>query len=116
MKYRLLSIIPLFWAPLAVEAAETSPAIIQSETEAQRDARMQWWREAKFGMFIHWGLYSQAAGEWNGQPPAKGSDQRGEWLMEAVRMPVADYAEMATTFNPVKFDADQWISMPRMRG
>ena len=43
------------------------PAIQDTETPAQKDARMQWWREARFGMFIHWGLYSIPAGEWHGK-------------------------------------------------
>jgi alpha-L-fucosidase len=118
MNFRLLLSIPLsiLSLPLAVQAAETRPAIVQSETKEQRDERMLWWREAKFGMFIHWGLFAQAAGEWNGQPPAKDRDQRGEWLMEAVRMPVADYAKMAATFNHVKFDADQWVKMAKDAG
>jgi alpha-L-fucosidase len=42
-------------------------AIQDTETQAQRDARMAWWREARFGMFIHWGLYSIPAGTWDGK-------------------------------------------------
>jgi hypothetical protein len=54
-----------------------SPSVHPGETQEQYNERMEWWREAKFGMFIHWGLYSQAAGEWEGERPAKGRDQRG---------------------------------------
>src|SRR4051812_12165868 len=53
------------------------------------DARMKWWREARFGMFIHWGVYSVPAGTWQGkQVPGI-----GEWIMNRGRIPVADYAE-----------------------
>jgi hypothetical protein len=64
VNYRLLLSLPLFvfsFSP-AAQAAETRPAIVQSETKEQHDARMQWWREANVGMFIHWGLLAQAAG------------------------------------------------------
>ena len=62
-------------------------SIQDTETAAQRDARMRWWREARFGMFIHWGLYSIPAGTWNGkQVPGI-----GEWIMNSASIPVADY-------------------------
>src|ERR1700747_1466713 len=57
--------------------AEDSAKLNTSETPAQHDARMKWWREARFGMFIHWGLYSQAAGEWDGKP----DHGAGEWIL-----------------------------------
>ena len=48
--------------PIAESTHHPVPAIQDTETTAQRDARMKWWREARFGMFIHWGLYSVPAG------------------------------------------------------
>ena len=60
------------------------------ETKQQRDQRMAWWREARFGMFIHWGLYSVPAGTWNG----KQIGGIGEWIMNSGKIPVADYAEV----------------------
>ena len=53
------------------------PSIQDSETAAQKDARMAWWRQARFGMFIHWGLYSIPAGTWDG----KQIPSIGEWIM-----------------------------------
>jgi alpha-L-fucosidase len=72
------------------------------EHREQRDARMQWWREAKFGMFIHWGLYAIPA--------------RGEWVMNRERIPVAEYAKLAAQFNPVKFNAAQWVRVAKDAG
>jgi alpha-L-fucosidase len=68
---------------------------------ASQDARMQWFREAKFGLFIHWGLYAVPAGEWKGQPVAG----LGEWIMNRAKIPVKEYEQLAGQFNPVKFDA-----------
>ena len=63
-----------------------------------REARLAWWHEAKFGMFIHWGLYSQLAGEWKG-----GYYQGiGEWIMYKARIPLAEYEGVARQFNPVE--------------
>ncbi len=76
------------------------------------EQRLAWWHEAKFGMFIHWGLYSQLAGEWKG-----GYYQGiGEWIMFKARIPLADYAAVARQFNPVKFDADAWAQLAQDAG
>lgn len=83
-----------------------------NETKAQRDKRMEWWREARFGMFIHWGLYAVPAGEWNG----KTTNFIGEWIMNTLKIPVADYAKFADQFNPVKFDAEKWVLTAKQAG
>jgi alpha-L-fucosidase len=75
------------------------------ETTAERDARMQWWRDARFGMFIHWGLYAIPAGRWNGQPV----DGIGEWIMDRANVPIAEYEKLAPQFNPVKYDPAEWV-------
>ena len=75
------------------------------ETKEQRDARMAWWREAKFGMFIHWGVYSVPAGYYHDKPVAG----IGEWIMNRGKIPMSDYQAFAKDFNPVKFDADAWV-------
>ncbi len=78
-----------------------------NETDAQRDARMEWWRDARFGMFIHWGLYAIPAGTWDGkQVPGI-----GEWIMDRANIPVAQYEEFAGQFNPVKYDPARWAEI-----
>ncbi len=78
---------------------------LPTETPAQREARMAWWRDAKFGMFIHWGVYSVPAGFYHDQP-VKGI---GEWIMNKGKIPMAEYQSFAKEFNLVKFDADAWV-------
>ena len=88
------------------------PAIQDTETPAQRDARMKWWREARFGMFIHWGLYSIPAGEWNG----KRTPHIGEWIMNDLSIPVADYKAFAKDFNPTGFSAHDIVALAKSAG
>ena len=77
-----------------------------------KDARMAWWREARFGMFIHWGVYSVPGGEYKGLEP----DNIGEWIMENAKIPVSEYEQFATQFNPVKYDAKQWVQIAKDAG
>ncbi len=83
-----------------------------NETKAQRDQRMKWWREARFGMFIHWGIYSVPAGTYDG----KQIDGIGEWIMHQAHIPVARYAEYARQFNPQKFNATEWVGYAKSAG
>lgn len=71
-----------------------------------------WWREARFGMFIHWGLYAVPAGVWKG----KQIPGIGEWIMFRDRIPVEEYGKLAKKFNPVKFNAREWVSLAKRAG
>ena len=82
------------------------------ESKEQRDQRMAWWREARFGMFVHWGLYAVPAGEWDG----KAIGNCGEWIMNWCHIPIARYAKLAEQFNPVKYDAERWVLAARDAG
>ena len=72
------------------------------ESMKTHEQRIAWWREARFGMFIHWGVYSELAGEWQGQPV----QGYAEHIMRKCRIPIDVYKrEAAGRFNPTKFDA-----------
>ena len=94
---------------VTVESAkpERGPA---KETPEQRDARMRWWREAKFGLFIHWGVYAVPAGKYGGQ------DGYGEWIMHSAKIPVAEYRGFARQFNPLKYDPAAWARTAKDAG
>jgi alpha-L-fucosidase len=78
-----------------------------------REQRLAWWREARFGMFVHWGVYSQLGGVWQGTP-VKGY---AEHIQRMRKIPVATYrAEVAGAFAPTGFDADAWIRAARDAG
>lgn len=90
-------------------ASTTTSAANSSEPD---DKRMQWWREARFGMFIHWGVYAVPAGTWNGQR----INRIGEWIMNRGKIPVAEYQQFAKQFNPVLYNPDEWVRVAKEAG
>jgi alpha-L-fucosidase len=92
--------------------SQTMDEMWDSRSAADEHPNVGWFTNAKFGMFIHWGLYSKLAGEWK--------DKRyygsGEWIMSQAKIPVAEYKMEAQTFNPVKFNADEWAQLAKDAG
>lgn len=80
------------------------------ETPDEREQRMAWWREAKFGMFIHWGVYAVPAGSYGGE------DHHGEWIMRRCTIPVDTYRGYAAQFDPVNYDPDEWVRVAKAAG
>ncbi len=104
-------------APAAPASASEapSPELLQWRAEygPTHEQRMQWWRAARFGMFIHWGVYAVPAGVWQGNNVTQSG---AEWIMNRGRIPVADYRKFCPQFNPVNFDADAWVQLARDAG
>jgi len=85
----------------------------KKEFGASHDERMKWWREARFGMFIHWGVYSVPAGAWNGTNVSRGG---AEWIMNRGRISMADYQKLPAQFDPEKFKAEEWVAIAKNAG
>ncbi len=85
---------------------------IKGGTIMEKFDKAEWFRSAQFGMMIHWGLYSLPAGEWKG----KRTDDLGEWIQNVFRIPNAEYHKLASAFNPIYFNADEWVSIAQDAG
>lgn len=105
MKSKILTM--LLW----VSCLYTAQAQSNANPSAKPD-RMAWWKDAKFGMFIHWGVYSVPAGTHNG----KQIWGIGEWIMNHAKVPVAEYKQYAAQFNPVKYNPEAWVKMAKDAG
>ena len=82
------------------------------KSKRTQDRRMRWYREARFGMFIHWGIYAIPEGIWKGTE----IEGLGEWIMNRARIPVREYEKLAGQFNPVKFNAREWVQLAKRAG
>lgn len=121
---RLVALLALIGslAAYSEESNAADPAVSQGtaarscqETPGERDARMQWWREARFGMFVHWGLYSGLAGTWDGKPV--GTTGGMEWIQQRVKVDTDTYAKAAIPkFKPTADFARGWARLAQQAG
>ncbi|MBL7966748.1 MAG: alpha-L-fucosidase [Prolixibacteraceae bacterium] len=82
-------------------------------TKEQADSRLGWWRDARFGMFVHWGVYSNLSGSWKG----KDYGGYGEHIQRMAQIPIREYIDkVAGSFNPIEFNADEWIRLAKQAG
>jgi alpha-L-fucosidase len=108
MKRILLFLLVTFYS-FSVFAQTNAPSAVKT---LSKDERMKWWREARFGLFIHWGVYAVPAGTYNGIQ----INRIGEWIMNRGKIPVAEYQKFAKEFNPVKYDPEAWVKMAKDAG
>ncbi|MEP6619020.1 MAG: alpha-L-fucosidase [bacterium] len=99
---------------LVVIAPVVAPAMAQQKVaiDPAREARLAWFRDVKYGLFIHWGLYAIPAGQWKG----RAVPGLGEWIMNRGKIPVTEYSQLSKQFNPVKFNADAWVTLAKDAG
>jgi len=94
-----------------VTSALAALALLSSPAPSRADTLKQW-QAARFGMFIHWGVYSEAAGNWNG----KEVGGAGEWLLSNAQIKPGDYEPLAKKFNPTKYDPAKWVRLAKVAG
>jgi len=111
MTSRLASIVSASVVAIGLASSAWAQAPDPESPEAKQ-ARLAWFHQAKFGLFIHWGIYAIPAGEWK----AKRIPGIGEWIMFRARIPVPEYEALAKQWNPVKFDADAWVKLAQDAG
>src|SRR5664279_3318359 len=111
-KSRVLPFLMTVFVIMAFFPSSCLHAQSMADSAKKTTSDMAWWDNARFGMFIHWGLYSEAAGEWNGKP----IDGIGEWIMNSAHIPRPLYEKLAANFDPVDFNASQWVKIAREAG
>lgn len=110
--YRSLCLILIAACTLLIPDSHAGDDAVPTQ-EISRDQRIQWWRDGKFGMFIHWGLYAIPAGTWGDKVYKRGYS---EWIMFESKIAVDTYRQLAKRFNPEKFDAEAWAKLAQDAG
>ncbi len=106
------ALLALFVAAFLVGCGQDMRISPAEKKALTKDERMDWWRDARFGMFVHWGLYAVPAGTYQGRRV----NGIGEWIMNSAQIPVAEYEKYAAQFNPIAFDADEWVRIAKNAG
>jgi alpha-L-fucosidase len=108
----------LFTALIAfvfTSSCKQAPKHVQVDDKVKQitdEERMEWWQESRFGMFIHWGIYSVPAGFYKGEAQTNSA----EWIMNKGKIPIAEYEKFAHEFNPTKFDANEFVGLAKEAG
>ena len=102
--------LPLLLGLASLLCAQPTLLHCQKETALQHDARMEWWRDARFGLFIHWGLYAIPAGTWGD------NTDHGEWIRTTAHIPLEKYEEFVGQFSPSRFDPALWVRSAKAAG
>jgi alpha-L-fucosidase len=105
MKKYITSLLLLMFS-VSVKAQNVDAKIVTENI----NPKMKWWKDAKFGMFIHWGIYAVPAGKW------ENTTTYGEWIMHSAKIPRTTYAALAKDFNPTKFNAEEWVKLAKSAG
>jgi len=110
---KLISSLLVFYSLLFIPPSQAQETALSNKvTIGKEKPDLQWFRDAKFGLFIHWGLYSKLAGTYKD----KNYYGSGEWIMYQAKIPAEEYAEVAAGFNPVDFNADAWAQFAKDAG
>ncbi len=103
----LILVAAAVWGPVIQNRAIAAEPVGKMHT-----ANMRWWKKDRFGMFIHWGIYSQAAGYWHGKSIPGG----GEWIMDEAHLTRKAYSTLHAKFDPIDFNANRWVRIARRAG
>lgn len=103
--------LPIGSSDNAAPIPETIETVAGASTNAARVAALARWQEARFGLFLHWGVYSVYGGTYHGKELWS-----AEWIQENARIPWAEYSETAANWNPSGFDAESWVKLARDAG
>lgn len=96
-------------------SCKQAPKQVQVDNKVEQitdEERMEWWQESRFGMFIHWGIYSVPAGFYKGEAQTNSA----EWIMNKGKIPIAEYEKFAAEFNPTKFNANEFVALAKEAG